>query len=111
MRSVFFFSSRRRHTRSYGDWSSDVCSSDLFATVTTSPPSPRSAGRWRSSPTTPSRARISRSEERRVGKECRSRWGGEQLKKKDRIEGRHRDSKANCNRRRVYGANKAEPYI
>src|SRR5207248_6451915 len=27
----FFFSSRRRHTRSYGDWSSDVCSSDLVA--------------------------------------------------------------------------------
>src|SRR5437867_5413949 len=27
---VFFFSSRRRHTRSYGDWSSDVCSSDLL---------------------------------------------------------------------------------
>src|SRR6266516_4401322 len=26
----FFFSSRRRHTISYGDWSSDVCSSDLF---------------------------------------------------------------------------------
>src|SRR5438094_4901013 len=26
----FFFSSRRRHTRSYGDWSSDVCSSDLI---------------------------------------------------------------------------------
>src|SRR5207248_6642098 len=26
---MFFFSSRRRHTRSYGDWSSDVCSSDL----------------------------------------------------------------------------------
>src|SRR5207248_7803308 len=26
---VFFFSSRRRRTRSYGDWSSDVCSSDL----------------------------------------------------------------------------------
>src|SRR5207248_8914467 len=25
-----FFSSRRRHTRSYGDWSSDVCSSDLW---------------------------------------------------------------------------------
>src|SRR5215211_5834814 len=25
----FFFSSRRRHTRSLGDWSSDVCSSDL----------------------------------------------------------------------------------
>src|SRR5699024_11899065 len=27
--SVFFFSSRRRHTRSKRDWSSDVCSSDL----------------------------------------------------------------------------------
>src|SRR5690349_14778641 len=26
----FFFSSRRRHTRSLRDWSSDVCSSDLF---------------------------------------------------------------------------------
>src|SRR6266516_7374398 len=29
MVTVFFFPSRRRHTRSYGDWSSDVCSSDL----------------------------------------------------------------------------------
>src|SRR5438874_3879675 len=28
---VFFFSSRRRHTRSLRDWSSDVCSSDLVA--------------------------------------------------------------------------------
>src|SRR5699024_11930842 len=27
---VFFFSSRRRHTRSKRDWSSDVCSSDLI---------------------------------------------------------------------------------
>src|SRR5256712_12682902 len=27
--SFFFFSSRRRHTRSDRDWSSDVCSSDL----------------------------------------------------------------------------------
>src|SRR5436189_2122120 len=27
----FFFSSRRRHTRYIGDWSSDVCSSDLNA--------------------------------------------------------------------------------
>src|SRR5256885_16527618 len=27
----FFFSSRRRHTRLQGDWSSDVCSSDLAA--------------------------------------------------------------------------------
>src|SRR5476649_1753456 len=30
-RTVFFFSSRRRHTRSLCDWSSDVCSSDLMA--------------------------------------------------------------------------------
>src|SRR6202165_4833372 len=30
MSSFFFFSSRRRHTRLLGDWSSDVCSSDLM---------------------------------------------------------------------------------
>src|SRR6266852_8996315 len=29
----FFFSSRRRHTRCYRDWSSDVCSSDLSPAV------------------------------------------------------------------------------
>src|SRR5207245_3459924 len=29
LRVFFFFSSRRRHTRCYRDWSSDVCSSDL----------------------------------------------------------------------------------
>src|SRR2546426_10946986 len=29
----FFFSSRRRHTRLQGDWSSDVCSSDLIQTI------------------------------------------------------------------------------
>src|SRR2546430_3012166 len=35
MRAVddFFFSSRRRHTRFDCDWSSDVCSSDLFPEV------------------------------------------------------------------------------
>src|SRR5256885_10477911 len=31
--SVFFCSSRRRHTRLQGDWSSDVCSSDLLAAL------------------------------------------------------------------------------
>src|SRR5436189_2596796 len=36
----FFFSSRRRHTRYIGDWSSDVCSSDLRAR-----PRVRAAGR------------------------------------------------------------------
>src|SRR5437762_13700280 len=30
MSVFFFFSSRRRHTRYIGDWSSDVCSSDLL---------------------------------------------------------------------------------
>src|SRR5260221_12322940 len=35
LRCFFFFSSRRRHTRSLCDWSSDVCSSDLFDPVDT----------------------------------------------------------------------------
>src|SRR5438309_12083468 len=67
-----FFSSRRRHTRWNCDWSSDVCSSDL---------SPRFGKRGRSSRTIASsgswgRNSVSpcgRSEERRVGKECRGR--------------------------------------
>src|SRR5699024_5130915 len=53
----FFFSSRRRHTRSKRDWSSDVCSSDLYGTGfrasasrTPSRSSPRTP---RSSPDTP----------------------------------------------------------
>src|SRR5699024_6351313 len=33
----FFFSSRRRHTRSKRDWSSDVCSSDLTSTFVGAP--------------------------------------------------------------------------
>src|SRR2546430_2532317 len=88
--AVFFFSSRRRHTRFDCDWSSDVCSSDLILDPM--------AGRG----TTLQEAwlaghngygveldvkavealaahmttwlRHKRSEERRVGKECRSRW-------------------------------------
>src|SRR5690606_40381939 len=84
----FFFSSRRRHTRFSRDWSSDVCSSDLVGPVRPSsteqdplahPSVDRGGVRgpmllpgdegysilhdW-----------IARSEERRVGKECRSRW-------------------------------------
>src|SRR5256885_6898313 len=92
----FFFSSRRRHTRLQGDWSSDVCSSDLTgcssrqfigATPIVNPadgtvyvvaerlvvndpncvgtPPVRSEWIFRSA---------DRSEERRVGEECRSRW-------------------------------------
>src|SRR3989440_7067363 len=34
----FFFSSRRRHTRSDRDWSSDVCSSDLILAMTAGNP-------------------------------------------------------------------------
>src|SRR5438445_10651754 len=67
--TAFFFSSRRRHTRYWRDWSSDVCSSDLMATATS-----RSISRWYPKWQSPcSRARESglRSEERRVGKECR----------------------------------------
>src|SRR5690349_24783568 len=71
----FFFSSRRRHTRSLRDWSSDVCSSDL----PTMPASPR---RWWSSAISKARASSARrSEERRVGKECRSRWSPYEQKK------------------------------
>src|SRR6266496_6152293 len=69
----FFFSSRRRHTRSLRDWSSDVCYSDLLR---------RCASCVAHHACRPGRCcrpdqdalRRSRSEERRVGKECRSRW-------------------------------------
>src|SRR4051794_41256837 len=73
----FFFSSRRRHTRWTGDWSSDVCSSDLFVYATGFETGRDGSGE----PFTPATiledepfAMTNRSEERRVGKECRSRW-------------------------------------
>src|SRR5579863_10132886 len=71
---VFFFSSRRRHTRWTGDWSSDVCSSDLALDVTGAV-TLNGAGGAGGSP-------YYRSEERRVGKECRSRWSPGHYKKK-----------------------------
>src|SRR5699024_3933989 len=40
----FFFSSRRRHTRSKRDWSSDVCSSDLTLTAQTTADALTAAG-------------------------------------------------------------------
>src|SRR2546430_10985536 len=92
----FFFSSRRRHTRFDCDWSSDVCSSDLGRGWPSVLESYRTAGlrtviressrHWPlSSPgcgpigrPAPAAylyiAALCRSEERRVGKECRSRW-------------------------------------
>src|SRR2546421_10355097 len=94
----FFFSSRRRHTRSDRDWSSDVCSSDLVrgaggglcrlqeggirAPVRKGPRRAarhrRGGGRRRRDP--------ARSEERRVGEEGRSRWAPDHLKKKKKKE-------------------------
>src|SRR5690606_39438938 len=96
--SVFFFSSRRRHTRFSRDWSSDVCSSDLpspvFSTGAMSYGSisaeahetlaiamnrlgaKSNTGEGGEAPERlydPER-RSARSEERRVGKEWRSRW-------------------------------------
>src|SRR5438034_10601905 len=89
----FFFSSRRRHTRSLCDWSSDVCSSDLslatriFLSPGTRSPAaaPTPSGRDTSSArtaTVTASARATRSEERRVGKECRCRGSPKQEKKK-----------------------------
>src|SRR5256885_3290974 len=93
---IFFFSSRRRHTRLQGDWSSDVCSSDLalpkaaakhnlvagelsvhrdgYGFVRPRDPAvkDRIEGDIYISPRDMNAAM--RSEERRVGKECRSRW-------------------------------------
>src|SRR5207245_8716161 len=74
----FFFSSKRRHTSCYRDWSSDVCSSDISSTMTRRSASRSSARRSKSrcGGSRPMRGRKARSEERRVGKEDRGR--GEQ---------------------------------
>src|SRR5256886_4381706 len=90
----FFFSSRRRHTRFDCDWSSDVCSSDLSVSFTSAVfgrilggnrflkastyeltlcISEYNAG-FDLMPLKETTAKTGRSEERRVGKECRSRW-------------------------------------
>src|SRR2546426_7786500 len=95
---VFFFSSRRRHTRLQGDWSSDVCSSDLDkAQAEKRELTPEESKHFDEllaedlavkgtidrakklddlAPPVPPAVtdRAARSEERRVGKECRSRW-------------------------------------
>src|SRR5436853_6897558 len=69
---MFFFSSRRRHTRCLSDWSSDVCSSDLGKTAMTTPIAIAMAVYLTSA--LGYVLLVRRSEERRVGKECRSRW-------------------------------------
>src|SRR5437870_13378406 len=86
---VFFFSSRRRHTRWPRDWSSDVCSSDLRMAISRRPcqqlKSSRRPAKRLSFPANKTEKRFwERSEERRVGKECRSRVWAEEGKKKRR---------------------------
>src|SRR5437762_13868663 len=89
----FFFSSRRRHTRYIGDWSSDVCSSDLnmeplkMLTILMGLSLIKAAliiGFFMHLKYEVSRMKwlTMRSEERRVGKECRSRWSPDHYKKK-----------------------------
>src|SRR5947199_4097023 len=89
--SFFFFSSRRRHTRCLSDWSSDVCSSDLSGIAGVEElfgnglpeklldacDSAAGHGLIRGGD------HPDRSEERRVGKECRSRRSPEHEKKKN----------------------------
>src|SRR5437764_3010472 len=100
----FFFSSRRRHTRYIGDWSSDVCSSDLLEYFNTwSKPDGEARIYAISSdnrlvslkekihdtslkvvklPTPEAEMPKARSEERRVGKEWRYQWETHQREKK-----------------------------
>src|SRR5699024_11266368 len=90
---VFFFSSRRRHTRSKRDWSSDVCSSDLRDRLPSDDLQGRGRREGRDGRSRHHRpggralradqnaAADDRSEERRVGKEWRSRWWPHQGKK------------------------------
>src|SRR3712207_9587658 len=72
---MFFFSSRRRHTRYWRDWSSDVCSSDLLSFGTAGMRGIRGIGRNRMNRYNVGKATqglanyiLQRSEERRVGK-------------------------------------------
>src|SRR5947199_7899235 len=102
---LFFFSSRRRHTRCLSDWSSDVCSSDLSAALFCTDENAHLTDLVQSSPISspplpflrlfpfPAAnaspianplllASETRSEERRVGKEGRSRGCEEDYKEK-----------------------------
>src|SRR3712207_6389394 len=74
-------SSRRRQTRYWHDWSSDVCSSDLVddsGEVTLDSDACVEAfdfyGQLQQNYSVSGGQDVDRSEERRVGKECRSRW-------------------------------------
>src|SRR5207302_7729253 len=108
----FFFSSRRRHTRFSRDWSSDVCSSDLvvprhvhdqrLARGQSRVEGERAAidARVRQrigdesaedvAPDPTAQGGPNRSEERRVGKECRAR-GSQESEKRERKQEKSRD--------------------
>src|SRR5438105_14072013 len=80
--AIFFFSSRRRHTRSTRDWSSDVCSSDLFPVVRDVA---IGMGQLPGGESVGGEALVhqaERSEERRVGKECKYRRSEIEYKEK-----------------------------
>src|SRR6266480_7173938 len=80
----FFFSSRRRHTMLTCCWSSDVCSSDL-ALLSWGISLRRLAERaWPARQVSVSS--FASSEERRVGKECRSRGSPYHKKKKRKVD-------------------------
>src|SRR5437879_13780277 len=85
----FFFSSRRRHTRYIGDWSSDVCSSDLVLHVCTEcgVVSDREAWAvtWIKEDDEIEIRGDTRSEERRVGKECRYQFAASVFETKTEI--------------------------
>src|SRR2546422_1684606 len=74
--AFFFFSSRRRHTRCSRDWSSDVCSSDLHVLFCGPPGLGKTSLAHVIAYELGAQIHVTsgRSEERRVGKECRSRW-------------------------------------
>ena len=73
----FFFKQKTAYEIKECDWSSDVCSSDLGTSSTNQEPV-RAGGRQQipgqGKGTRRRPAGYARSEERRVGKECRSRW-------------------------------------
>src|SRR5438045_6143317 len=79
---LFFFSSRRRHTRCLSDWSSDVCSSDLPSSFLKTCPA---VTKYHFPSRMTKKPEQVRSEERRVGKECRSRWSPYHEKKKKKM--------------------------
>src|SRR5690349_7270322 len=104
---AFFFSSRRRHTRSLRDWSSDVCSSDLILAGSRryrlgSGPALGYVGRPLAGVELDhaklGQPALHRSEERRVGKECRPGGSRAVQKKQGVAQPSHRIDRATTTR-------------